>query len=437
MNIVVIAHYFPPINSAGAKRFEALTKYFINMGHNVTVITPRKSLLDGDFTEEVPNGVNLIELNKLGKESASSPQDSKFEVKYTKKPSYMLHIKKWVMRWLGQIPDPRLPFAFSFLYPWLSKRVKCSLNEAHIIIGTSPPWSMLLAAIIAKYRFKVPCILDYRDHFSECHEMPGSKFSKTLERIIDKFLVIQADHIVAISEPMATYYSAIRSNVTTIYNGFDPELFNIARKQISSKLTESYVTIRYMGSVSPGRIPYRFLDALIKLRISNYSKFQKLRIEFYGNAHIIKDILKLNYSELKDIFYFYNSVPYLISLQYIIEADYLLFCETSSKSTLSAQGILTTKLFEYIGSGRPIIADISPETLAGSVIKNCNDLNLVSQSSEDFYFKLCLDDFYIRTKEKHSAFSERFSRKAQAFQYTQLINNILEVREASGQKINN
>lgn len=48
MHIVLIAYYYPPINSSGAKRAEALSKYFCAFGHHVTVITTRKTRADGD-----------------------------------------------------------------------------------------------------------------------------------------------------------------------------------------------------------------------------------------------------------------------------------------------------------------------------------------------------------------------------------------------------
>ena len=47
-NIASVAHYFPPINSSGAKRFEAMTKYFAREGHRVAVFTTCKTGADGE-----------------------------------------------------------------------------------------------------------------------------------------------------------------------------------------------------------------------------------------------------------------------------------------------------------------------------------------------------------------------------------------------------
>jgi glycosyltransferase involved in cell wall biosynthesis len=221
MHIGIIAHYYPPINSSGAKRAEALSKYFVLAGHDVTVITTTKSELDGDFTEMIPAGVNLIEIDGFGRDRKSWGISSKHEALYAEQPSLRRRFKNLVMSLLGQIPDPRLPFSISLVSPWLSPRAREAINNVDVVIGTTPPWPMVLAAVLCKFYFKKPCILDYRDHFSECHEMPGGKFAKWIERIIDRWLVRSADHVVCISEPMTSYYQRYVAQVTTILNGYD------------------------------------------------------------------------------------------------------------------------------------------------------------------------------------------------------------------------
>ena len=426
MKIVLIAYYYPPINSSGAKRFEALSKFLSAMGHSVTVITTQKTLADGVFSEPIPLGVNLLELNKFGLVAPSVPEGKPYEPMFSGNPSGLRRLKDFVCRWLGQVPDPRLPFAFSFICPWFSKEACNALKEAEVVIGTSPPWSMLLAAIFAKFRFGVPCILDYRDHFSECHEMPGGFLAKSLEKIIDRALVRYADHVVAISEPMADYYTSLsRKNVSVILNGYDPEVLEAARQSAEMDSDYKQIVVRYMGVVSPGRVPYNFLKALGRLREDFPENFGKMRVEFFGNAALIEDVLDRSFKEIAHIFKFFSPVSYHISLQRIVEADYLLFSETSSMDTVSAQGILTTKLLEYIGSGRPILADISTKTLAGSLILQCAGRHVVSDTVDGFYSVMIRPEFYERQEDWFSDVSERLSRKYHAQQYFQVIQQVL------------
>ena len=59
MKIVFIAHYFPPLNSSGARRINAFAKYLSKQGHKIIVITTRKTLRDGLLTESIPDYINL------------------------------------------------------------------------------------------------------------------------------------------------------------------------------------------------------------------------------------------------------------------------------------------------------------------------------------------------------------------------------------------
>lgn len=422
MHIVLIAYYFPPINSSGAKRVEALSKYFCSFGHDVTVITTRKSRADGEFTEAAPPGVTVVEMDWLGRERPSVDEGAQFEPMFSGAPSWRRRLKDAVMRIMGQIPDPRLPFSLSILSPWLARRAKDAFASADVVIGTTPPWPMLLAALLCKLRFGKPCILDYRDHFSECHEVPGSRVAKWAEKVIDRQLLRNADHVVCISDPMTKYYSSLTRRVTTILNGYDHELLESVR--IRSPAAVAKIRIRYMGLVSPGRVPHNLLQALVQLKNEQPGLVNRMSFEFFGNAALIQEVLQTTYHGIETSFAFFPSVPYLDSLTKITEADYLLFSETSSQKTLSAQGILTTKLFEYIGSGRPILADISPDTLAGGLLSRCGGHHVIGQSPETFLTALRNPSFYVRQADLISPLSISLSRKAQAQQYILLAESV-------------
>ena len=429
MHIVLISHYYPPINSSGAKRAESLSKYFTALGHQVTVITTQKFRTDGDFTELVPKGVQLVELDWVGRERSSIDIGGVFEPMYSGRPSWKRILKDRVMAMFGQLPDPRLPFALAFLSPWFAKRAKDAIMQADVVIGTTPPWPMILAALFCKLRFNKPCILDYRDHFSECHEMPGGRMAKWLERILDQRLVNSANYVVCISEPMTRYYRSLTENVDTILNGYDHEILESARSE-SNIIDDGKVRIRYMGIVSPGRIPYNILDAVAQIKLKKPENFERLRFEFYGNATLIESTLISKYPDIAGAFFFFPPVRYFESLKKMVEADYLLFSETSSNKTLSAQGILTTKLFEYVGSGRPVLADISKNTLAGDLLCRCGDGNLVSQSSEEIFDFISHPSFYERSVDQYSSLTNSLSRKYQATQYSDLIQKVISRKRA-------
>jgi glycosyltransferase involved in cell wall biosynthesis len=424
VKIVFVVHYYPPVNSAGAKRVEALSKYFAAAGHQVTVVTTRKSGRDGQLTEPVPPGVQLLEIDALGRLRPSCLGADTYEPLYSIDVSWRRKVKNRVFALLGQLPDPRLPFALSMLSPSLASEVKARFREADVVIGSAPPWPMLLAALFAKWRFGKPCVLDYRDHFSECHEMPGSRLAKWVESKLDRMLVAGADQIVVISEPMATYYRQLGGGVETIMNGFDQALLAAAQAE-ASPASGKQVLICHMGMISPGRIPHRLLTALCVLKERNPDSFARLRFECYGNASLLQQQLQDSYPALTEAFHFLPALAYRDALIRMVEADYLMFSETSSTSSLSAAGILPTKLFEYIGTGRPVLADIAPAALAGKLLLQYGADSVVSECADDFIAAMSQPEFFQRRAPAPTAGFHPLSREAQAQQYAELIGNLL------------
>lgn len=409
----------------------AMSKYFSRFGRNVTVISTKKTEGDGEFTEAFPEGVRVLELSPLGTLSESGNRQHPRQASVEGSRSGFRRLKDFVMRLFGQLPDPRLPFALSFFRPKLEAAVADAIARADVVVATTPPWPPLLAAIAAKRRFNKPIVLDYRDQFSRCHEMPGSKLAKRIEESVDGYLARQADALVSISPPMADYYSRFNDRSEVIFNGFDHESLEAAAKRAAWKPRRSGdpVIIRYMGLVSLGRIPYNLLAAMSDLVRSGMIKSKSIKFEYYGDVGVMRRYIEDNYAELSSFFEFVPQVSYDRSLELIVSADYLLFCENAIPPLLgeglSSQGILTTKLFEYLASSRPIVAHISEKTLAGSFIVKSSSEHFVSESEADFKTFLMSDKFWNPAVVDVSSFAHSLSRAKQAEQYLKLLDEVV------------
>lgn len=386
-NIVFIVHYFPPINSTGGKRVEALSKYFARWGRSVTVITTVKTAADGLFSERAPEQVEVLELDSLGRRGRSrAPGPGEHgSAQGTGRPGLMRRLKSAVQRWFGQLPDPRLPFALAFGSPLLDKRAVEALKRADVVVSSMPPWPTHLAALLVRWRFRRRIVMDYRDNFSGNHIMPGSAAAKWVELKVDRWLARRADGVIVISEPMAEYYRQFSGRVKVVLNGYDGEIFDEVRTSLPAvEPRGGPVAVRYLGRISRDRVPYQLIEALSAAVRAGSLSAERIRFEFYGEAGQLRAYLSDRHPELLHLFAFRQAVPYREAVRLMLTADWLLFAETSDQSSLSAKGVLTTKLFEYLACERPIIAEIRRDTEAGRLIERAGQGHIVAHTAEAF-----------------------------------------------------
>jgi glycosyltransferase involved in cell wall biosynthesis len=334
------------------------------------------------------------------------------------------------MQWFGQLPDPRLPFAFAFLSPFLADRARLALCRADVVVASNPPWPILLAARFIRWRFGCRTVLDYRDHFSECHEMPGSAPAKAVEKVIDRWLCAGADRLVVVSEPMARYYRRWHAHVDTVLNGFDPEVIGAIRAASHWRHDAGGpVRLRYMGVVTPDRVPRNMINGFAAAVQAGGLAPRDVRFEYYGDCALVEQHLRQRHPDLLPYFHFLAPVPYRTSLQLIVESDYLLFSENSSTKTLSAQGVLTTKLFEYLAAGRPIVADIAPETLAGRLLARAGGSHVVDVAAGTFEAFFRNGRFRSPPATFDPPFVQSLSRASQADEYLGILDKCCSTSE--------
>ncbi|HEY8159934.1 MAG TPA: glycosyltransferase [Methylobacter sp.] len=435
MNIVFIAHYFPPLNSSGARRIHSFAKYLASKGHEITVITTQKTNRDGLLTEIVPPYLKLLEIDHWGRLSPTEIDGLKEAAVGSSVAArsnlglQLLKFKRAVMKVGGQLIDHRMVFAMQFAFPWLSSEVKKSLADADIVMSTCPPWPIHLAGRFVKGRFSKLWVADYRDQFSGSHILRGSFLSRPLEVLLERWLIKTADHVVTISSPMKEYYEQFHQKVSCIENGFDEDVFEQARSNIPAHDingdTDEFV-LRYMGTITGDRIPVAFFRALAKI---NQSEGKRMVAEFYGESTLLRKALPELVPEAQPFVRFCPQLPYVMSIQSMLTADALFFIETSDFSSHSARGVLTTKLFEYLAAQKPLVAEINACALPAKYISDSGLGVVISEDTAEILqgletlragrFKLEIDETFINS----------LSRQIKAKELEQLLINLVAEQE--------
>lgn len=437
MKIVFLAHYFPPLNSSGARRVQSFARYLAAAGHQVTVICTKKSQRDGLLTEAIPDGISLLELDGFGRVSPSPAMQSSEVLKGGSVVSgnrsfvgrILLAIKRPIARATGQLVDHRLIYAVQFLYPWLDGLAKKELRDADILMSTSPPWPIHLAGYFSKRRFLKPWVADYRDQFSGSHIQSGLPWFQKREAQLERWFLRKADAVVTISEPMKEYYEQFHPSVFCIQNGYEESLFQ-KRVGINDSEVEvgqsrgNEIVIRYLGNISSDRIPFGFFEALKRV---NQNSSNPIIAEFYGESSLLVNIIARQIPAVKPYIRLCKQLPYAEAIGRMQDADALFFIETSDFSSHSSRGVLTTKLFEYLAARKPIIAEINDKALTASYIIRAGANLVTSQDPSEIEKALIKLREGRLNLEFNDSFIQGLSRRLKAVELEGLLKNIVDI----------
>lgn len=349
MNLLVVCHYFPPLNTVGAFRPWSWAKYWTRHGHRVTVLTTKKYPFDGAFDQTLRDeidqmGVRVIEVpylrrtNDVQKRSADSGPSKITVLKYL----------------LRQVRRKMLGTTLDIRRLWVNPAVRAAV-DAHgqepfdAVISTFGPPACHQAAFRFKRLTGIPWIADYRDLWADHHYAGYWPFSTMARRTEDR-LVAEADLITTTSEAWRKVLAGrFQVPTLTVENGFDKE--RMAAVSNCPFPRDGKKRIVYTGTLYTGdRDPTPLFAAINHLRSRIPDLHERLEVLFYGDletldavvaSHQVQDIVKVN-----------GPVDLDTSLAMQKFADALLFVDWRER----VKGFLTAKLFEYMNAGTPVLA---------------------------------------------------------------------------------
>jgi glycosyltransferase involved in cell wall biosynthesis len=351
--VLIFAYYFPPMGMGGVQRIQKFVKYLPEFGWEPIVFSVRDVMYHAEDTtllEEIKDrqivrteSLDLLRLRKKlfrpnrvrrtgDEEGARFPEN----------------IFKRLLSWI-YVPDSKIPWIPCVL-PEASRLIHS--RPVDLLFTSSPPLSAHLAGLFLKRRVNVPWIADFRDTVSEPHQ-GLTPVHRWLNQGIMRNIVRHADHIVTVSDPI-TRELHIQSGksldaFSTLPNGFDREDFAGFRKKKQKKWIWTYC-----GTVSSIQNPKNFLQALVEAIAACPELRKVLHVRFVGA--VIGVPLKQFISRLKlqDIVESIGYVSHRESIRFLMESDMLLLLLDEKLSP----GMVTGKVFEYLASGKPILAAV-------------------------------------------------------------------------------
>ncbi|MDD2889364.1 MAG: glycosyltransferase family 4 protein [bacterium] len=425
-NILIIVYHFPPMGGGAVLRTQKFVKYLPQFGLMPTVVTANipASIKDDTLLEELDKRIEIFRTITFEKFGIEKNLNEKIHENKKAKRTLLLKlliIWKFFKNTIVNnffIPDKYVGWTI-FAYKKCKEIIK--KQQIDMIYSSSPPVSTHLVAYLLKCHEKIPWVMDYRDLWLNHNILgPKTKFSKFINNKVEKKFISRADKVISatttITEDFIDRYKK-NNKFITITNGYDKERFD--NNHISKYKTKNKFTIVYSGSFSNYQTPEYFLIAIKELLLE-YNDFKSdIEIIFAGSVeknHLVSSIVN-----------FIGFIPYKDAVDLICSADVLLLTIYELQCSKS---VLTTKLFDYIGAQKPILALI-PSGIASEMIKD-EKLGVVVSPNNIQDIKRAILGLYMKWKEKklytganYSMLAKKFDRKQLTYELSKVLKEVV------------
>ncbi|MCK9611479.1 MAG: glycosyltransferase family 4 protein [Bacteroidales bacterium] len=388
--VLFITYYWPPAGGAPINRILKFYQYLHDFGWEPIILTTENGdfpFEDESLQKEVRSNTKIyrskgLSLHKIF--SSVSPKSKKNFLPYgftdASKSTRMDKLSRWVK--YNFIPDTRFPWYFSTV----SKAVKIIYEEKiDLIFSSSPPQTNHIIARKAAAKTGLPWVADFRDPWTDVFWLLNNsirwKWIHNIDKKIEKKTIDKMDAIITVGPSLVQILNRkTTKKIHLISNGFDDTYFSELTYEANTKFR-----ITYAGSLSKEQDPQCFFDTLEILKL-NKEFFDNTELEFLGNFPIyLHDIVDA--SPYKNHTHFSPYTFYTDSLKSIAASELLLLIIPKTDDN---KCIITSKLFDYMGAQRPVLAfgpvdgdaaSILRETGAGQIfdysdIKNASEFIL-------------------------------------------------------------
>ena len=294
-------------------------------------------------------------------------------------------------------------------------------NPVDVIISTGPPHSMHLIAQQLKKSFDIPWMADFRDPWTDLYynkDFYQLGFAKRKNKRLEEKVLKTADVVVTVGNELKKYFDRFNSNVEVITNGFDDEVDNHEKIELSQKFSLSYI-----GLLPKSSLPTNLLMAIQRLIDENSDFKNDIELNFIGDIHesvsaLIHELQLSNYTN------FFGYVPHKEAIKYQKSAQVLLVLIPNVDGN---KGIITGKVFEYMAANRPILALGPINGDLQSILTNSNAGTIIDY---DDYAKIksVLIELYTKFKTQKLAITskgiEKYHRRNLTKQLAAIIKQI-------------
>ncbi|NLO70280.1 MAG: glycosyltransferase family 4 protein [Porphyromonadaceae bacterium] len=425
--VLIITYYWIPSGGAGVQRWVKFVKYLREFGWEPVVYTPENPEYpseDYSFEKDIPQNTEVIKTpiwepydiyrNLTGKKGKRI--NAGF-ISENKKSDWKDKLSIW-LRGNFLIPDPRkfwIKPSVKFLTMYIKE------NQIDAVISTGPPHSMHMIGLGLKKIFpNLIWFADFRDPWTNIDFYKDLNLTRLADRIhhkMERKVIQTADNVIVVSNEMVNEFSLFNpKKITLITNGFDSD--DVSDVNVGP---DKHFTLSHIGTLNSDRNP-KALWKVLKQICENDTDFkERLEIRLIGktdfsvleeikNNGLIKNLVKVDYLSHNEAIVRQKSSQLLLLL---------------INNSANAKGILTGKFFEYLASGRPILAIGPTDGDVAKILKETNSGKIIDFEDEAMLKQVILEYYKLYKNGNLKAETrsiEKYSRKV----LTQTLASLLD-----------
>jgi glycosyltransferase involved in cell wall biosynthesis len=338
--VLMLAYYFPPLGGIGSLRAVKFATYLPEFGWEPTVVAPRDGAYHRDpsltFPEQRVMRTASLEVSRIAKRATGvGGTDTSPAVV----GSRLAIVRDLARRWIYH-PDAQVGW-----YPFALAAARRALRERRFdtILSSSFPITGHLVARRLHRDTGLPWIAEFRDPWADV--IPGAREGDRSDRL-ERALVREASAVVTVSPEWADRFRDKGArHVEVVTNGFDP-----VDLPAPSPITDFVVT--HLGSFYPRLQDLRAVwEALARMRAQEPAL--RVRLRFVGDtgSELLEQIAAYGLTDALEVTGF---LPHRAALAATATSSMLIAAGFRVQHALY-RGVIPAKLFEYLGSGVPIL----------------------------------------------------------------------------------
>lgn len=380
--VLIVAYYVPPAGGPAVQRILQFLEYLEDAGWQPEVLTVKEGAYpnrDPSLLSAVPDSVQVhrtgafdpLALYKKVKGDEGLPAGSLGEDR-----SFLEKAARWI-RANVFIPDARVGW-----WPFAHVRGKELLDSGRFdaVLSTGAPHSVHLVGRSLARASGLPWIADLHDPWTDISyydDFPHTGWARRLDERLEKSVLRDASLVTTVSPSWAELFrSKQEGTYGVVENGFDARAFSVVHPDgptvsEGSSLAAAHskedsgdrsFVLSHVGKLYASRNPTAVWDALAALQ--DNSDIPDLKVRLIGTV----DPAVVDAIEERNLMDRVERVPFIPHADAIREMAASTLLLLVIEPFAQARGMITSKLYEYLASGRPVIGVGPPDGDAASLL---------------------------------------------------------------------